>query len=252
MNKRLTVFQDLETLALEAAEFVSNVARAAADGRGWFNWVLSGGGTPEPLYRRLARSPFRQSFPWTRTRVFWGDERCVPPSAAGSNYGQAYRLLLEHVPIPEDNIFRIKGELTPAKAAQDYEVRLATLGEGGRRWPVFDLVLLGMGSDGHTASLFPGPVDKREKVRPVMPVTARYGDRPADRVTLTPVAFNDARHILFLVSGSSKAEAVATVIEGDGDPERWPACRIQPQAGSVTWLLDRAAADRLRRLNIGE
>ena len=178
---------------------------------------------------------------------FWGDERLVPPDDAGSNYYHASQLLLDQVQVPADNIHRVHGELSAEAAVLDYTAQLQSFATGRRNWPRFDLVLLGLGSDGHTASLFPGSPLKDEPGMAVKTVTADYEDRPSQRLTLTPAVFNDARHVLFLVTGANKADAVTAVLDGPSDPEQWPAQRIQPSTGIVTWLIDQAAATKLRR-----
>lgn len=152
-------------------------------------------------------------------------------------------MLLDKVPIPAENIHRVRGELPPAAAVLDYTAQLRAFAANGRDWPRFDLVLLGLGSDGHTASLFPGSPAADAPGTAVQAVTADYEDRPSQRLTLTPPVFNDARHILFLVTGANKAQAVTAVLEGPFDPVQWPAQRIQPHRGTVTWFIDQAAAD---------
>jgi 6-phosphogluconolactonase len=180
---------------------------------------------------------------WTDIHIFWGDERCVPADDPGSSYGQARDLFLSRVRIPRSNIHRIQGELGPEQASKDYAFTLRKFASPLLEWPRFDLVYLGMGEDGHTASLFPGsPV---EVSGPTMPVTAHYQDRPANRVTLTPMIFNSARVIAFMATGEKKAETFAEVLSDRYNPESYPAQRIQPQDGQLLWLVDRAAASRL-------
>jgi 6-phosphogluconolactonase len=219
----------------------------AVHSRGVASFVLAGGGTPLAVYRALSRPPYAETVPWESVHFFWGDERLVPPDDPGSNYRAAWESLLSRVPVADAHIHRIRGELDDAAAAADYATQLrdwaATHDPGAPRpWPRFDLVLLGLGADGHTASLFPGsPV---EADGPVMAVTAEYEGRPAGRVTLTPPALNDAYHVAFLVSGSSKAQAVYQTLHTD-NPAHYPAQRIRLKTGRVTWLLDRAAAAAL-------
>ncbi len=241
-NPDVQVFKDKTALSETAVRLVIVVAQEAVREHGRFLIALSGGGTPAGLFRLLAQSPYADQMPWAQTHVFWGDERLVPPDDAGSNYGQAARLLLNHVPIPAVNIHRIKGEDAPIAAVQDYAEQLRQLAEPGRAWPRFDLTVMGMGSDGHTASLFPGPIPAAARQNPVMTVTADYDGRPAQRITLTPLVFNDARHVLFLVTGEKKAEAVTAVLHGPHQPQKWPAQRIQPENGLIIWLLDKAAS----------
>ena len=167
----------------------------------------------------------------------------VPASDPGSSYGQARDLLLRRVPIAQANIHPIDGEISPAEAAKDYSMVLSKLASPPLEWPRFDLVFLGMGEDGHTASLFPGsPVDVSA---PVIPVTARYQDRPARRVTLTPVVFNSARRVVFMAAGEKKAATLAEVLSGRYNPALYPAQRIDPKDGKLIWLVDEDAASQL-------
>ncbi len=239
MNPDIQIFKDLSALSQAAAQiFIESAAQAIAE-RSHFLAALSGGSTPTPLYRLLVDAPID----WPRVHIFWGDERCVPVDDPGNNYAQAREVLLAHVPIPADNVHRVQSELEPASAARAYAATLSGFCEPPREWPRFDLVLLGMGDDGHTASLFPGsPVDEAE---PVIAVTAHYQDRPANRVSLTPRVINDARRIVFLVSGQSKSETLANVLMADYHPETLPAQRIRPIDGKLIWLVDEAAGSKL-------
>jgi len=239
MNPMVRIFKDPEQLSLGAAEiFVERAARAITE-RGRFLVALNGGGTPNRLFRLLVREPID----WTRVHVFWGDERLVPPEDPESSYGQARAALLKHVPIPTENVHRIASDLEPAAAAMDYARVLKEFATPPLDWPRFDLVLLGMGEDGHTASLFPGsPVDITE---PVIAVIAHYQDRPAQRISLTPLVFNAARHVVFLVTGTNKATTLTGVFNEYHSLEQYPVKRIQPSDGEVTWLVDEAAGSAL-------
>jgi 6-phosphogluconolactonase len=241
MDAEIVILPDARALAREAAGRFSSLARNAVAARGRFSAVLSGGSTPRILYRMLAEEPFRSQTPWDHVHLFWGDERCVPPHDAGSNFRMADEALLSRVPIPAENVFRIQGELDADSAAVAYSRTLEEFFCGLQSR--FDLVLLGLGQDGHTASLFPGSPALDEMERLVVPATAYYQDRPAQRVTLTRPAINSARDVLFLVAGESKAEIVKAVLEGQAD--HLPARRIEPAAGLLTWLLDSAAASQL-------
>lgn len=238
----IETFPDKETLSQAAARLFSRIAHDAVQAHGRFSIVLSGGSTPRRLYQILSQMP---ELPWEQTHVFWGDERLVPPDDPGSNYGQAKAVLLDCVPIPPENIHRMKGELAPDTAVADYTAQLRQF-TPGQLWPRFDLVLLGMGSDGHTASLFPGPVSEAERTQPVIAVTAHYDGRPAQRITLTPLVFNDAAHILFLVTGADKTDALTAVLQNPPQPEKYPVQRIQPRDGSLTWFIDNAASSNLK------
>ena len=242
MNFQIRIFKDMETLSREAADiFVERAAESIAE-RGRFLAALNGGGTPNRLFQLLA-ADYREKIDWNRVHVFWGDERCVPPGDAGSSYGQAWDAFLSHVPIPESNIYRVRGELEPAEASRDYSLTLSGFASPPFEFPHFDLVYLGMGEDGHTASLFPGsPV---EATAPVIAVTADYQGRPAGRVTLTPPVLNDSENTIFLVSGLNKADAVFNTFYTD-DPLRYPAQRISMSTDpGPLWVLDRGAASRL-------
>jgi 6-phosphogluconolactonase len=242
MKPDVRIFKGLEDLSVAAAElFVKQAAQSIAE-RDRFLVALNGGSTPNRLFELLA-TDFREKVDWSRVHVFWGDERCVPPDDPGSCYGQAWGTLLSQVPILEANSHRIRGELGPAEASKDYALTLKEFASPPLDWPHFDLVYLGMGEDGHTASLFPGsPVDVSE---PTMPVTAHYQDRPANRVTLTPAVFNSARMIAFMATGEKKAQTFAEVLSDRYNPNLYPAQRIQPADGELIWLVDEAAAGRL-------
>jgi len=242
MKTRIRIFSDLEALSHEAAKLFVERAAKSIDKRGRFLAALNGGGTPTRLFQLLAKE-YRDKIDWENTHIFWGDERCVPPDSPGSSYGQARESLLRYIPIHDMNIHRIKGELEPAEAAKDYQHTLSGFASPPLEYPRFDLIYLGMGEDGHTASLFPGsPVDANE---PARPVTAHYQDRPANRVTLTPLVFNQARVIVFMVTGEKKAVTLSEVLDGRYNPELLPAQRIEPKDGQLIWLVDEEAADRL-------
>jgi 6-phosphogluconolactonase len=243
MKVDIRIFKDSDALSVAAAEIFVRTAAEAIRARGRFLVALSGGGTPSGLYRLLAGKPYRQQVDWPGIFVFWGDERCVPPDGAGSNFRQASDVFLSQVPIPDENILRIQGELEPAEAAKSYLRTLERFASPPLAWPRFDLALLGMGDDGHTASLFPGsPVDASA---PVLAVIANYQDRPANRVTLTPLVLNSARKALFLVAGESKAVALSHVLSEVSMPEQYPAQRIRPTDGQVIWLVDEAAGSKM-------
>lgn len=217
-------------------------AQTAIKKRGRFSLVLSGGGTPQALFDLLGSPNIADRIDWQRTHLFWADERCVPPTEDGSNYKQAKAAIIDHVPIPPKNVWRIKGELDPVAAANDYANQLERFADGTAS-PHFDLVLLGMGGDGHTASLFPNSPVELEGA--TVPVEANYDDRPARRVSLTPSALNNARNIWFLVTGSGKADMVKTVLDGEQNLSLYPAQRIRPKNGNLLWFLDKKAASQI-------
>ncbi len=236
------IVADLDALAAEAIGVVADAAADAIRERGRFVVALAGGTTPKGLYARLAAPPVRQRLDWSRTWIFFGDERCVPPTDKDSNYLMAYEAMLGAVPIPPDQIFRIPGEAPdPTAAAAEYERRLRATFEPA---PVrFDLILLGMGVDGHTASLFPGSPALDERVRLVVALDARAAAVRA-RITLTLPVLNAARHVLLLVSGAEKARPVADALRNAAST--LPVARVRPTGGLLTWLLDRAAAANLK------
>ena len=242
MNFDIRIFKDLEALSHEAAKLFIKQAAKAIQERGRFLVALNGGSTPKRLFQLIA-TEYRDKVDWHKIHVFWGDERCVPPNDAGSSYGQARGALFIHVPIPETNIHRVIGEHEPVIAAKEYASTLKEFAEHPFDFPRFDLVYLGMGEDGHTASLFPGsPVEVTE---PTLPVTAQYQDRPANRVTITQLVFNQARVVAFMATGEKKANTLAEVLSDRYNPELLPAQRIEPKNGKLIWLVDEDAAGKL-------
>jgi len=247
-SQEIEVFDALPQLSLRAASLFGQFAEEAVASSGRFAVVLSGGTTPERLYQVLAGRPeFRNRLPWDRTHFFWGDERHVPPDHPDSNFRLANQALLSKLKLPPGNVHRIRAEVSDAtEAARAYEGELRgffDLPVG--QVPRFDLVLLGMGADGHTASLFPGTAAIHERSRLVIAyLVPKLGSY---RITLTPPVLQNAAHALVLVSGPGKADAVAEVLEGPLDPDRLPAQLLRSARGSVIWLLDRAAAAKLRR-----
>jgi 6-phosphogluconolactonase len=229
-----------ERLADAVAQHIVTSAAEAISSRGLFTLALAGGSTPRAAYSRLATRDSRLQLDWERTHVLWGDERCVPPDDPRSNYRMAKEALLDRVPIPADQIHRIRGEDAPEKAAAAYERELRTLlGSEG-----LDFVLLGLGEDGHTASLFPGQAAVHESTRWVAAVPAPDGTMW--RITLTPALLNRARNVTFVVSGAGKAARLKEVLQGPFAPELLPAQAIQPAPGRLTWMVDEAAAGRVR------
>lgn len=228
-----------------AAERIAGAARQAIASSGRFTWVLSGGSTPRRLYSLLASVRFAERVDWPHVHFFWGDERCVPPDDAESNYRMARETLLDAVKPPSENVHRILGEAEPSRAAASYEQVLRELFPARKDAapPRFDLVLLGMGADGHTASLFPGTAPLLEKTRWVM--ASHVEELASWRVTLTPVVINAAAEIVFLVVGADKADRLKQVLQGKPDAEALPAQKIQPTRGELTWLVDADAGARL-------
>jgi 6-phosphogluconolactonase len=243
VNGELQVVSDAEALYRRAAYEFARRAQAAVGSTGRFAVALSGGGTPKGMYRVLAQDPtLRREVPWGRVHFFFGDERHVPPGHADSNYRAAHEALLSQVPVPEANIWRIPGEECHADVAAGlYEAALRQFFQlSNGPFPRFDLVLLGLGADGHTASLFPGTTALRETRRLAAP---NWVDKlGAYRITLTPPVFNRASCVIFLVAGADKATALQAAMEGRHDPEHIPARLIEPADGELIWLVDQAAA----------
>jgi 6-phosphogluconolactonase len=239
VTPQIRVFPDPDAVAQAAADIVAAAALEAIAERGAFRISLAGGSTPKKLYQLLAEEPYRSGIDWARVHVYFGDERVVPPEHKDSNYRTAREALLSKVPIPGDNVYRMKGEIDPKQAAKEYGLMLKeTLGDGG-----MDVTLLGMGADGHTLSLFPGtPAVKEREHR----VVANYAENSTTgkswRITTTAPFANRSRRVLFLVTGADKAKTVSQVLEGPPDPDRLPAQLISLDEGELIWLLDAAAA----------
>ncbi len=241
-------FADAEAVSRAAAEEVARRAREAVSARGRFTIALAGGSTPRRLYELLAGPPFREQIDWSKMEIFWGDERSVPPDHKDSNFRMARLAMLDMVPAPASNVHRIHAEQPDRyAAARDYQAEIARVlgvavtGEP----PAFDLVLLGMGPDAHTASLFPGTIALTETSRWVV---ANYVDKFATyRVTMTAPILNRSRCVMFLVAAPDKAAPLAEVLEGPPEPARLPSQLIRPAGGELVWLVDHAAASRLRQ-----
>jgi len=235
------VFPDPQALAEAAARHVAESAQAAVDARGAFSIALSGGSTPRELHLKLASPPLVEQVDWSRVHVFFGDERCVSPDDERSNYRMADETLLSRVPIPRNQIHRMRGELPPQQAAADYERELRDFFKVEP--PRLDLILLGMGDNGHTASLFPGLTAVHEQQRWV--VAEYVAEVSMWRITLTPVIINLAREVIFMVAGAAKADMLRQVLEGPFAPDERPAQIVRPSPGEVAWLIDAAAAAKL-------
>lgn len=235
MTGKREVLPGPEALAERLADFVVESVGKAQSHRGTASLVLAGGTTPRAAYELLARAPRRNAIDWTRVTIFFGDERCVAPTDADSNYRMAREALLAHVPLRASAILRMRGEADPAVAAVEYA---ASIRERFGATPHFDLVLLGMGPDGHTASLFPGSdpfADDDALVRSVYSESKRQW-----RLTLTPSAINGAHAIAVALAGSEKAPTYAAISKGEGDPVRYPITAIAPRDGQLIWFVDRS------------
>jgi 6-phosphogluconolactonase len=256
--REVRVVADAGELARAAADEVARAASAAIAEYGRFTIALSGGSTPQRLYRLLAdeNEPWRARIQWPRVHVFWGDERHVPPDHPESNFGMAHDALLSKVPVSLDHIHRVRAENPDAaRAADEYAWTLRSAFDlDGGELPRFDLMLLGLGPEGHTASLFPGSDALRERERLV--VAPWVEKLRTFRITMTPPVLNAAALVMVLVSGEEKAEALRAVLEGgregeregERDPQRWPAQILDP-AGRLLWMIDRAAAGLLSSIS---
>lgn len=244
VTPRLVVYDSMRDLARGAAERIRDLLQHAIGARGIASFVLAGGGTPRSVYENLASAALRATIDWRKVHLFWGDERCVPPYMPESNYHMANTTLLKEISIPPSNIHRIRAELPPDEAASTYEAEirgLFRLDEG--QLPEFDVMLLGLGDDGHTASLFPGTTALEEENRLVV---STYVDKlKTSRITITLPVINRAQTVVFLVSGRQKSSILREVLEDASG--RHPVERVQPASGEMLWLTDRDSASMLRK-----
>src|SRR5215467_4880500 len=245
-NREIRILSDANAIAQTAAAEFVEAAREAVCLKDSFSVALSGGSTPKVLYGLLLNNgPLRAMVPWSKIQFFFGDERHVPPDNAESNFRMASEAMLGKAPVDSKQVHRIKGEIeNAAEAAEEYErdLRRSFRLDAGQL-PRFDLVLLGMGPEGHTASLFPGTKALKEDQRLV--VSNWVGKLYTDRITLTPAVLNNAARVVFMVHGAEKAPALKAVLEGPYEPEQLPAQMVHPQAGRVLWLVDPTAARML-------
>ena len=241
----IQILEDPAELASVAADKFKQLANEAVEKKGIFNVALSGGSTPKAMFDLLSEEPYRDLMPWSKIHLFWGDERHVPLDNKDSNYRMTKEHLLSKISIPSGNVHRIEAENSDAKeVANKYQKHLQqyfNLSE--METPQFDLVFLGMGDDGHTASLFPGTdaVHDFENL-----VAAPWVEKfNSHRITITPKVINNSDRVIFLVKGEEKADALVRVLEGEKDIDRYPAQVVNPTHGSVLWLCDRAACRKL-------
>ena len=246
-NPEIQIVENAEAVSRIAAEMMVSLAQQKLKSKESCTVALSGGSTPKNMFTILANdAALRDQMPWDRVHFFWGDERHVPPDHADSNYRMTNEAMLSKVPVPSENIHRIRAENPDAgKAAEDYEQELRKFFKlEAEKMPAFDCVFLGMGPDGHTASLFPGTkaVHERERL-----VVSNWVDKfDSFRITLTAPVLNNAGMVIFLVSGEEKAEPLQAILEGQKQTDRFPSQLIEPTHGKLLWLVDRAAARKLR------
>lgn len=241
---KLKVFKDLEGLSRQAARFFKDLSQRAISEKGVFTVALSGGSSPARLYEMLATDEFRPQIDWRGVHMFWADERCAPFMHAEGNFRLVFDLLISKVPLPSENIHRIMGEKGAEQGAVLYE---QTLGEffKGDGSPAFDLAILGMGRDGHTASLMPGSPALNERQRRVVPVYMQ-GEGSFDRITLTLPVLNNAEEVVFLVADPEKKDALRDILNGRG-AERYPAGLVAGRPRGVTWFVDERTYDAVRQ-----
>ncbi len=239
----LVIKKDAEELSRSLAQWMVATISEALKTQPIFSLVLSGGSTPKKLYDMLSAEPLRGQVDWNKVEFYWGDERCVPFSDPGNNARMAFDHLLSKLPVVPERVHIIDTEKSPAAAAEDYEKLLDEKFPAGG--PGFDLVLLGLGDNAHTLSLFPGYELVRERKHRVR--SFYLGEQKMHRVTLTAPAVNAAKAVLFMVSGADKATALQQVLEGPRDPDRYPAQAIHPVNGKLYWWVDEAAAKKLTK-----
>ncbi|MDP9017272.1 MAG: 6-phosphogluconolactonase [Candidatus Eremiobacteraeota bacterium] len=239
-HENVEIFESPGELAQALANHFINAAQTAITVRGAFFVALAGGTTPKAAYQLLAQEPYRDTVSWADVFIFFGDERCVPPDDDQSNYRMAKTAFLDGVNIPAHNIHRMRGEADPSTAAAEYATMMQQdLGE----FPRFDLILLGMGPDGHTASLFPGSLQNHAGETLV---EAPYVEKfKTYRLTITPRVINNAREVCIATEGAGKSPTLAAVLRGPKDPNKYPVQIVAPTDGQLTWLVDRAAASEL-------
>ncbi len=238
-----SIWPDSKAVAFAAAQLFSDAVTHAVTTRGTARVAISGGSTPKAMFALLAdpAQPFAAAIPWAKLHLYWVDERCVPPTDAESNYKMTHEALLSKVPLPAEQVYRMEGELDPEEAASRYETVLRnSMKLEGAESPAFDLLLLGMGDDGHTASLFPHTAALEEITRLV--VANHVPQKDTWRITLTFPVINQARQVCFLIEGAAKTKVLAEVLTGPRDPERLPSQLIRPASGSLRFLLDAVAA----------
>jgi len=243
-KSQITIKDTPIDLSRKAADIFSMRANKCVARKGQFFVAISGGRTPRLFHRMLGQEPYLSDIPWENTHIFWVDERCVPENDPASNFGLARKDFLDRVPIPQDQIHPIPVEPSPEEGAGIYQSALIDFFHLQKReFPVFDLILLGTGKDGHTASLFPGQKALDEMERLV--ISVKGGDPYVSRLTMTFPVLNHAKRIVFMVSGKNKADIVKTILEFP--KARLPAQRVQPLNGTLTWLLDNESASMLSK-----
>lgn len=237
MKPEFKIFPDKNMLIQESAASIAGLIKKLLIEKGKCSFVLAGGSTPEGVYETLASGAYRERIDWSKVHLFWGDERCVLPDHPGSNYRMANEALIDHIAIPQENVHRIPAEKEPAIAANEYESSLRKFYGDKADFPTFDIVLLGIGEDGHTASLFPGTSALEENRRWVTEVYVSKLD--VYRITMTLPVINNGKNIIFLVAGAPKADIVKHVY--NRTDATYPAMQVEPVDGKLVYFLDKAA-----------
>ena len=239
---KILFLENPRDLARTGAGIFASAAKRGLEEKGYFTAAISGGSSPRPLYRLLIKEPYLSGIPWSGTHIFWVDERCVPEDDPASNYGAARGDFLDLTPIPPDHVHRMPGEAPPEHGALNYQEELKDFFRLNRgELPVFDLILLGIGPDGHTASLFPGQASLGEKEKLI--VAVKGGDPLVSRLTMTFPVLNNAKNIIFIAQGRGKSRILKEVF--NQRQKSLPAQMIQPVRGELIWLIDREAASLL-------
>jgi 6-phosphogluconolactonase len=241
----IQVFVDKEALSQAAAELFAKQAQSAVTAHGRFSVLLAGGDTPRRTYELLAREPLRSHIPWPQVHLFWGDERCVPADDPNSNALMAHRAFIDSLLLSPEKLHPILYDRSPNRAAENYEAELRRF--FGEEPANFDLVFLGLGEDGHTASLLPGSEALHEKIR--WTAVTRRANEQFSRITVTVPLINQATVVVFLVTGLSKTHVVQSILEETGQQQLFPAQLIQPLRGNLYWFVDREAAGKLELKN---
>ena len=239
MKPKINIYDSLEEVVEAFSKMIEDIAEKASDNKNNFSIALSGGNTALLLFDYLVDNN-KENVNWKKISLYWGDERCVPPDHPESNYGAAYQHLIKYIKIPEENIHRIRGENDPVKEAIRYSQEIKENLKGQSNLPQFDLIILGMGEDGHTASIFPDQMELLHSDN--ICGVAIHPQSKQKRVTLTGGVINNASHISFLVTGKSKAAIAAEVLKGNSDNKKYPAAQIKPVNGILEWYLDKEAS----------
>lgn len=240
-RSKIIIKETSERLAIAAADMFADRARTCISERGSFAVAISGGSTPRAMNKLLASESYHDTIPWDKVHIFWVDERCVPEDDTASNYGNAKTDFINRVPIPKNNVHPIPFNVSPEERKRQYEHELREFFQITKDiFPMFDMIFLGMGRDGHTASLFPGQTSLLENKQLILVV--KGGDPDVSRVTMTIPVLNNSRQTVILVSGKEKAAVMQGVLSSQPDSGRLPVQMVQPQRGELIWMLDRDAA----------